>query len=61
MHGWDKTKQRIWFYAEDARFWEFNNKGDGAVVVPKRPQLTEQMLNDYTDEKLLAMWQPTFI
>lgn len=61
MHGWDKTKQRIWFYAEDARFWEFNNKGDGAVVVSKRPQLTEQMLNEYADEKLLAMWQPSFI
>ena len=31
MSGKDINQNTIWFYPEDSRFWEYHNKGKGAV------------------------------
>ncbi|SHO55791.1 pectinesterase family protein [Vibrio quintilis] len=65
IYGWDKmsgkdiNKNKIWFYPEDSRFWEFHNTGPGANARdPKRPQLSAEQLIHYTNQEILSGWQP---
>jgi PelA/Pel-15E family pectate lyase len=48
------------FKAADARFYEYKNTGPGALVTPTRPQLTDAQAQEYTIEKVLNGWKPTF-
>lgn len=65
IYGWDKmsgkdiNKNKIWFYPEDSRFWEFHNTGPGANARdPKLPQLSAEQLIHYTNQEILSGWQP---
>ncbi|MFD2706714.1 pectate lyase [Salibacterium lacus] len=56
-------KQEGWtemggFPPEEARFYEYNNDGPGAVVNEQRPQLREDEAADYTAEQVLGGWKP---
>ncbi|PRX28273.1 PelA/Pel-15E family pectate lyase [Orenia metallireducens] len=56
-------KARPWtdmsgFKAENARFYEYNNSGPGAVVNSSRNQLTAKEAQKYTIENVLAGWNP---
>jgi pectinesterase len=46
-----------WFLPEDARFFEYRNKGPGAVAHPKRRQLTDVQAAAFTRERLLEGWR----
>ncbi|TDQ36215.1 pectate lyase [Aureibacillus halotolerans] len=43
---------------EDARLYEYNNTGPGAVVNDSRPQLSEEEATKYTIENVLDGWIP---
>lgn len=43
---------------EDARFFEFNSTGPGAVVNLQRPQLTPEQASKYQLEHIFDGWQP---
>lgn len=65
IYGWDKMSgkdinaNKIWFYPEDSRFWEFSSYGAGAKQnLDKRPQLTTQQAAQYTTEAVLNGWKP---
>jgi pectinesterase len=58
MHGWDKDRNEIRFYPEDARFYEYANKGPGANLHPSRRQLSGQPLEDYSPVRVLNGWIP---
>lgn len=42
------------------RFYEYNNRGNGAVMNSKRPQLTSSQAASYTKETVLEGWNPNF-
>jgi len=52
--------KRTVFEPESARFFEFRSRGPGAEVNPKRRQLNEEQAVDYTREKILGGWLPSF-
>ncbi|GAB2890713.1 pectinesterase family protein [Uliginosibacterium flavum] len=62
--GWDsmsntnKAGERVTFTPEDSRFFEYKSSGPGAVINPKRRQLIEAQLADYTRDKVLDGWKP---
>ena len=58
MNGTAKDGTKIPFLPEDARFFEYNNSGPGAVVNNKRRQLGDEEVKNYTREKILGDWQP---
>jgi len=58
MSGTAKDGSRIQFQAEDARFFEYNSKGPGAVVNGKRRQLSAEEVKNYSREKILGDWKP---
>lgn len=41
-----------------ARYFEYRNKGPGAVVNDDRPQLTAEQAASYTPEAYLSGWCP---
>jgi pectinesterase len=57
MNGTAKDGTKIPFLPEDARFFEYNSSGSGAVVNSKRRQLSEEEAKSYTREKILGDWQ----
>lgn len=57
MNGTAKDGTKIPFLPEDARFFEFNSSGSGAVINDKRRQLTDEEAKNYTREKILGDWQ----
>jgi pectinesterase len=58
MSGTAKGGSKIPFSPEDARFFEFNSSGSGAVINNKRRQLSDAEIQNYTREKILGDWQP---
>jgi pectinesterase len=57
MNGTAKDGTKIPFLPEDARFFEHNSSGPGAVVNTKRRQLTDDEVKNYTREKILGDWR----
>lgn len=64
IFGWDKMSgkdihgEKIWFYPQDSRFWEYANTGSGALQASERPQLNAEQAANYTTERILAGWTP---
>lgn len=58
MNGTAKDGTKIPFLPEDARFFEFNSSGSGAVINQQRRQLTDEEAKNYTREKILGDWLP---
>lgn len=58
MTGTAKDGTRIPFQPEDARFFEFNSSGPGALINSKRRQLSDDDVKNYSREKLFGDWQP---
>ncbi|ACB08857.1 Pectinesterase [Thermotoga sp. RQ2] len=63
MDGWTsmsskdpKTGEKIWFYPETERFFEYQNYGPGAIINEKRPQLEGENVELYSKEKFLDDW-----
>jgi pectinesterase len=61
MHGWDKDRKIIYFYAKDSRFAEYGNTGPGAHRSPSRPQLTDEEASRCTPSLVLNGWDPTAV
>ncbi len=65
IYGWDRMSgkdingDKIWFYPEDSRFWEYANRGAGAKITDQRPQLTDADASEYTTQNILSGWTPT--
>jgi pectinesterase len=58
MHGWDKNRNEIWFYPQDARFYEYGNTGTGAIKNDARRELSESNAQKYTIENVFDGWKP---
>ena len=58
MRGWDKDRNEIWFYPQDARFYEYGSSGPGAVAHAARRVLSESEAQNYTVENVLGGWKP---
>lgn len=56
MGGTAKDGTKIQFQPEDARFFEYNNKGPGAAINRKRRQLDKSEIENYTQEKIWGDW-----
>ena len=61
MHGWDKERKEIWFYPQDARFFEYGSAGPGATSHPARRVLLESEAQTYTVDRVLNGWNPLAI
>lgn len=59
MHGWDKDHNQIWFYPQDARFYEYGNAGPGAIKHDARRELSNSEAQKYTIDKVLGGWNPS--
>ena len=46
--------------ASHGRFFEYQSTGDGAVINPSRPQLTNEEVSHYTISNVLKGWIPSF-
>jgi len=57
MNGTAKDGTKIPFLPEDARFFEFNSSGSGAVINQQRRQLSDEEVKNYTREKILGDWR----
>ncbi|WP_157964755.1 pectinesterase family protein [Algibacillus agarilyticus] len=64
--GWSSMKgtsriagQKDVFEPESARFFEYANSGPGAVVNPKRRQLSTEDAAYYSKQNVLSGWQPS--
>ena len=55
----DGTKNTV-FMPESSRFFEFNNRGPGAIVNEQRRQLSERQVENYTRVNILGDWTPLF-
>ncbi len=58
MSGTAKEGGRKNFLPEDARFFEYQTKGAGALINEKRRQLDSGEVKKYTREKILGDWSP---
>lgn len=62
-NGWDsmssttKSGERVTFTPEESRFFEYKSIGPGATSGPKRFQLPEARLAEFTRDKVLDGWQ----
>ncbi|RYY73680.1 MAG: pectin esterase [Gammaproteobacteria bacterium] len=61
MGGTQKDGTRKIFLPEDARFFEYKNKGPGATTRNNRRVLTHSEAELYTQYKILVDWQPNDI
>ncbi|MFP9230284.1 pectinesterase PemA [Pectobacterium cacticida] len=59
MSGKDKQGEKIWFYPQDSRFFEYKSSGPGAEKTDQRRQLSDAEAAEYTAENVLAGWVPT--
>lgn len=57
MGGTAKDGTKIQFQPQDARFFEFNSKGPGAIISSKRQQLHKSEVDNYTREKIFGDWR----
>ncbi|MEH0740646.1 pectin esterase [Vibrio cholerae] len=64
IYGWDKMSgkdingDKIWFYPQDSRFWEYQNVGQGAAIADDRPQLSDAQAEQYQTQTILSGWLP---
>ncbi len=58
MGGRARDGSRIMFKPEDARFFEFENRGPGAAASPARRQLAPKEAQQLTREVVLSGWTP---
>jgi pectinesterase len=56
MNGTAKDGSKIPFLPEDARFFEYNSKGPGALINHKRKQLNADEIKNYTLGRILGNW-----
>jgi pectinesterase len=67
IYGWDKMSgknkagEKQWFYPEDSRFWEFENRGPGAAQGGERYQLTETAAQQYNLQAIFTDWEPQLL
>ncbi|MEE3652738.1 MULTISPECIES: pectinesterase family protein [unclassified Brenneria] len=65
IYGWDKMSgkdrqgEKIWFYPQDSRFFEYQSRGAGAEKNDQRPQLSDAEAAEFTAEKVLGGWVPS--
>lgn len=59
MHGTDINGEKVYFTAEDSRFWEYGTKGAGAKSnKQKRKQLSKKEAAQYSAKNILG-WEPS--
>jgi len=65
IYGWDKMSgndingNKVWFFPEHSRFWEYASTGAGAKTnKQKRNQLSSQQTKLYSTTNILSGWQP---
>lgn len=62
IYGWDKMSgknkagEKIWFYPQDSRFYEFANRGKGAGQGGKHYQLTSEEAEQYSLAAIFSGW-----
>jgi pectinesterase len=56
MSGTARDGTKITFLPQDARFFEYNSRGPGAVINHNRQQLSEDEIKNYTREKIFRDW-----
>ncbi len=58
MAGKNKDGEKIWFYPQDARFYEYGSIGPGAVQSASRRVLSDNEAQRYTPPQVLDGWEP---
>lgn len=58
MSATDSLGARVWYEPENARFFEYETSGPGAMKGPKRRQLTDSEAATYTASNVLGGWIP---
>ncbi len=61
MSGKDKNGDKIWFYPQDSRFYESNNRGPGAGQGGERYQLSEADAVQYNVAAIFDGWESTLL
>ncbi|SEK21473.1 pectinesterase [Kosakonia sacchari] len=61
MSGKDKAGNKIWFYPEDSRFYESDNRGPGAGQGGARYQLTKANAAQYSLAAIFDGWDKTLL
>ncbi|PDO88695.1 pectinesterase family protein [Kosakonia sacchari] len=56
MSGKDKAGEKIWFYPEDSRFYEFDNRGPGAGQGGTKYQLSKADAAQYNLAAIFSGW-----
>jgi pectinesterase len=59
MAGKDKDGKPLWFYPQDARFFEYGSTGPGAVKSETRRVLSASQAQKYTIADVLGGWNPS--
>jgi pectinesterase len=59
MAGKDKEGKPLWFYPQDARFFEYGTTGPGAVRSETRRVLSASEAQEYTITNVLGGWDPS--
>ena len=54
----DASGTRIWYVPADARFFEYESKGPGALASAARRTLTPEQAGAYTLAKIFDGWMP---
>jgi pectinesterase len=58
MAGKDANGNKIWFYPEDSRFFEYGSTGPGAKTSPTRKLLDEAAAKEFSIVNVLGGWNP---
>jgi pectinesterase len=58
MAGKNKDGEKIWFYPQDARFYEYGSAGPGAIQCASRRTLSEDAAQRYISAQALDGWEP---
>lgn len=61
MSGKDKAGEKIWFYPQDSRFYEFSNRGPGAGQGGEHYQLSAVDAAQYNLKTIFSGWQPALL
>ena len=61
MSGKDKHGDKIWFYPQDSRFYEANNRGPGAGQGGEHYQLSEADAAQYNVAVIFDGWESTLL
>ncbi|WP_018917874.1 pectinesterase family protein [Vreelandella zhanjiangensis] len=67
IYGWDRMSgtarsgDKVWFYPEDSRFYEFGNRGPGAGQGGEHYQLSASDAERYTLDAFFAGWEPELL